>query len=102
VVLEKEVANGCCREFNLQSCLLYLQIVNHLRNYTEPIFQVGPCTRCFTASLFFTHSCAHLIFTLTQRYIVRILAMVPVYAICSWLSLVVENGHVYFEAFRVW
>lgn len=51
---------------------LYL-ILTHLRNYTEPVY---------------------------QRFIVRIIFMVPVYATCSFLSLVAPHSSVYFDAFR--
>lgn len=49
------------------------QILCHLRNYTEPTF---------------------------QRYIVRIIFMVPNYAITSWLSMVNRGASIYFDTVR--
>ncbi|XP_021281534.1 transmembrane protein 184A [Herrania umbratica] len=48
-------------------------IYRHLLNYTEPIF---------------------------QRYIVRIIFMVPVYALMSFLSLVLPQSSIYFNSIR--
>ncbi|KAK4796770.1 hypothetical protein SAY86_029096 [Trapa natans] len=48
-------------------------IYMHLVNYTEPTY---------------------------QRYIVRIIFMVPVYALMSFLSLVLNNCSIYFNSFR--
>ncbi|ONK57642.1 uncharacterized protein A4U43_C09F2590 [Asparagus officinalis] len=48
-------------------------IYRHLLNYTEPIF---------------------------QRYIVRIIFMVPVYALMSFLSLVLNERSIYFNSIR--
>ncbi|XP_022719109.1 transmembrane protein 184A isoform X3 [Durio zibethinus] len=53
--------------------LAILHIYRHLLNYTEPIF---------------------------QRYIVRIIFMVPVYALMSFLSLVLPLGSIYFNSIR--
>ncbi|KAL7119792.1 hypothetical protein ACP275_02G083600 [Erythranthe tilingii] len=53
--------------------LAILHIYKHLLNYTEPIF---------------------------QRYIVRIIFMVPVYALMSFLSLVLNKSSIYFNSFR--
>lgn len=50
-----------------------MQIVQHLRNYTEPMF---------------------------QRYIIRIIFLVPVYAICSFASLVAEDASIYIATAR--
>lgn len=50
-----------------------LHIYRHLLNYTEPIF---------------------------QRYIVRIIFMVPVYALTSFLSLVLPASAIYFNSIR--
>ncbi len=36
-----------------------------------------------------------------QRYIVRIIFMVPVYSVCSFLALVLPHNAVYFETVRV-
>lgn len=36
-----------------------------------------------------------------QRYIVRIIFMVPVYAVCSFLALVLPQKAVYFDTVRV-
>ncbi|KAK9819743.1 hypothetical protein WJX72_001824 [[Myrmecia] bisecta] len=49
------------------------QIIGHLRNYTGPVF---------------------------QRYIVRIIFMVPVYAVASWLSLMFDDKSIYFDTVR--
>jgi hypothetical protein len=35
-----------------------------------------------------------------QRYIIRILFMVPIYAICSWFSLVDRRFSLYLDTFR--
>lgn len=48
-------------------------IVCHIRNYTEPTY---------------------------QRYIIRIVFMVPMYAICSWLSLVERDISIYYDTIR--
>eukprot|EP00899_Mesostigma_viride_P016622 jgi/Mesvir1/24961/Mv16931-RA.1 len=48
-------------------------IYNHLRNYTEPMY---------------------------QRYIVRIIFMVPVYAVTSFVSLIFESDAVLFDTIR--
>lgn len=53
--------------------LAILHIYRHLLNYTEPIF---------------------------QRYIVRIILMVPVYALMSFLSLVLPQSSIYFNSIR--
>lgn len=52
---------------------LSMQIVQHLRNYTEPMF---------------------------QRYIIRIIFLVPVYAICSFASLVAQDAAIYIATAR--
>ncbi|XAR49209.1 hypothetical protein NMG60_11032323 [Bertholletia excelsa] len=54
-------------------CLALLHIYWHLSNYTEPTY---------------------------QRYIVRIIFMVPVYALMSFLSLVLNESSIYFNSFR--
>ncbi|PPR83605.1 hypothetical protein GOBAR_AA37107 [Gossypium barbadense] len=53
--------------------LAVLHIYRHLLNYTEPIF---------------------------QRYIVRIIFMVPIYALMSFLSLVLPRSSIYFNSIR--
>ncbi|KAK4427532.1 Transmembrane proteinA [Sesamum alatum] len=53
--------------------LAILHIYKHLLNYTEPTF---------------------------QRYIVRIIFMVPVYALTSFLSLVLNKSAIYFNSIR--
>ncbi|KAK6121255.1 hypothetical protein DH2020_045029 [Rehmannia glutinosa] len=53
--------------------LAILHIYKHLLNYTEPIY---------------------------QRYIVRIIFMVPVYALMSFLSLVLNKSTIYFNSIR--
>ncbi|XP_006841552.2 transmembrane protein 184B [Amborella trichopoda] len=54
-------------------CLAMLHIYRHLLNYTEPTY---------------------------QRYIVRIVFMVPVYAMMSFLSLVLNDKAIYFNSIR--
>lgn len=53
--------------------LVLLHIYRHLLNYTEPTY---------------------------QRYIVRIIFMVPVYALMSFLSLVFNKSSIYFNSIR--
>ncbi|KAL6964542.1 hypothetical protein U1Q18_052455 [Sarracenia purpurea var. burkii] len=53
--------------------LALLHIYRHLLNYTEPAY---------------------------QRYIVRIIFMVPVYALMSFLSLVLNESSIYFNSIR--
>nr|GLL17436.1 transmembrane protein 184B-like [Ipomoea trifida] len=53
--------------------LAILHIYRHLLNYTEPTY---------------------------QRYIVRIIFMVPVYALMSFLSLVLDKNAIYFNSIR--
>ncbi|KAL2536858.1 hypothetical protein Fot_18249 [Forsythia ovata] len=53
--------------------LALLHIYRHLVNYTEPTY---------------------------QRYIVRIIFMVPVYALMSFLSLILNKGAIYFNSIR--
>ncbi|KAK4793591.1 hypothetical protein SAY86_024026 [Trapa natans] len=53
--------------------LAIFHIYNHLLNYTEPIY---------------------------QRYIVRIIFMVPVYALMSFLSLILPDSSIYFNSIR--
>ncbi|KAG6498930.1 hypothetical protein ZIOFF_038683 [Zingiber officinale] len=59
--------------------LAVLNIYKHLLNYTEPIY---------------------------QRYIVRIIFMVPIYALMSFLSLVLRDNSIYFnsilEIYEAW
>lgn len=52
-----------------------VQILCHLRNYTEPVF---------------------------QRYIIRLVFMVPVYAAGSWFSLRYRAAAIYFDTLRDW
>ena len=54
---------------------LLLQIVQHLRHYTEPMF---------------------------QRYIVRIIFLIPVYAACSFASLLAADAAIYITTIRDW
>ncbi|KAK9846283.1 hypothetical protein WJX81_000927 [Elliptochloris bilobata] len=49
------------------------QMACHLRNYTNPVF---------------------------QRFIVRIIFLVPLYSLLSFLSLLMEQNSVYFDTFR--
>ncbi|BDA41803.1 Transmembrane protein 184B at N-terminal half [Coccomyxa sp. Obi] len=65
------VVGGLCG-FAALGIAIY-QIVMHLRNYTRPVF---------------------------QRYIVRIIFMVPLYALMSFLSLLMEENSVYFGSIR--
>jgi hypothetical protein len=51
------------------------QIIQHLRHYSEPTF---------------------------QRYIVRIIFMVPVYSLCSFPSLLAEDAAIYITTVRDW
>ncbi|GMY22203.1 transmembrane protein 184A [Fagus crenata] len=53
--------------------LAVMHIYRHLLNYTEPTY---------------------------QRFIVRIIFMVPVYALMSFLSLVLPDGSIYFNSIR--
>ncbi|XP_031401953.1 transmembrane protein 184A-like isoform X2 [Punica granatum] len=53
--------------------LAIFHIYRHLLNYTEPIY---------------------------QRYIVRIIFMVPVYALMSFLSLILPDSSIYFNSIR--
>ncbi|KAK3030376.1 hypothetical protein RJ639_038904 [Escallonia herrerae] len=53
--------------------LAIIHIYRHLMNYTEPTY---------------------------QRYIVRIIFMVPVYALMSFLSLVLNDSSIYFNSIR--
>ncbi|TKY61624.1 Organic solute transporter Ost-alpha [Spatholobus suberectus] len=53
--------------------LAVLHIYRHLLNYTEPTY---------------------------QRFIVRIIFMVPVYALMSFLSLIVPESSIYFNSIR--
>lgn len=53
--------------------LAILHIYRHLLNYTEPTY---------------------------QRYIVRIIFMVPVYALMSFLSLILRDSSIYFNSIR--
>ena len=55
------------------SCLAFYQIARHLQYYTKPQF---------------------------QRYILRLIFMVPVYAICSFLSLAFKGKTVYIATAR--
>ncbi|CAL9185950.1 uncharacterized protein LOC103978899 [Musa acuminata AAA Group] len=55
------------------TALAMLHIYRHLLNYTEPIF---------------------------QRYIVRIIFMIPVYALMSFLSLILNDRSIYFNSIR--
>lgn len=57
----------------ISSIIAMIQIVQHLRHYTEPMF---------------------------QRYIIRIIFMVPVYAICSFASLLAESASIYIATIR--
>ncbi|KAK4762892.1 hypothetical protein SAY86_008660 [Trapa natans] len=53
--------------------LATFHIYRHLLNYTEPVY---------------------------QRYIVRIIFMVPVYALMSFLSLILPDSSIYFNSIR--
>lgn len=103
-------------------CLVtWTQILCHLRHYTEPVFQVSSNTGTLAAtpsrphhnqaapgdtapalslSLLSTH------YPLTppvlQRYIIRVIFMVPVYAIGSFCSLQWRHGAIYFDTLRDW
>ncbi len=58
---------------SIATCISILTIFNHLRHYGKP----------------------HL-----QRYIVRILVIVPMYSILSWLSLALVQQAIYFDTVR--
>jgi Mn2+/Fe2+ NRAMP family transporter len=65
-----------CGVFSLIACLFSgYSILQHLRHYTQP-----------------NH----------QRHIVRILLIVPVYAIYSWFALMFYEYQVYFSILRDW
>ncbi|BBN02809.1 organic solute transporter subunit alpha [Marchantia polymorpha subsp. ruderalis] len=66
-----EVLAGICAISAIVVALVH--IFNHLRNYTEPTY---------------------------QRYTVRIVFMVPVYAAMSFLSLLMPDKSIYFDSFR--
>ncbi|KAL3696485.1 hypothetical protein R1sor_010561 [Riccia sorocarpa] len=66
-----EFVAGICAVSAIIVALVH--IFNHLRNYTEPTY---------------------------QRYTVRIIFMVPVYAAMSFLSLVMPDKSIYFDSFR--
>lgn len=38
----------------------------------------------------------------TQRYIIRLIFMVPVYAVGSWFSLKYRGAAIYFDTVRDW
>ena len=87
-----------------------MQIVNHIQHYSSPIFQVGrvstvqrmlctvPCCLLHVAASGATLPTWRLCM---QRYILRIIFMVPVYSVCSFLALVRPHDAVYFETVRV-
>jgi hypothetical protein len=91
----------------------HAQILCHLRNYTEPLFQVGRSkggggqsdrgqvggTPPLTIPLPTSRQPPE---KTTQRYIIRIIYMVPVYAVGSWCSLKWPNGSVFFDTIRDW
>lgn len=66
------ISGGLCAAIAIG--LATWQIVNHLQHYSSPVF---------------------------QRYIVRIIFMVPVYAVSAFLSLVLPRQAVYFDTVRV-
>lgn len=41
-------------------------------------------------------------YVVLQRYIVRIIFLVPVYSVASWLSLLMSDKSVYFDTVRDW
>ncbi len=43
-----------------------------------------------------------LVWRAAQRFIVRIIFMVPLYSLLSFLSLLMEHNSVYFDTFRDW
>ncbi|PSC70645.1 transmembrane 184A-like [Micractinium conductrix] len=65
------VAAGVCAYVGL--AISIFQIIQHLRHYSEPVF---------------------------QRYIVRIIFMVPMYSICSFPSLVSPGQAIYWNTVR--
>ncbi len=79
--------------------------MNHLQNYTQPIFQARlcswrhiSCTCSWLATAAASDSPAHH----AQRFIVRIIFMVPVYAVSSFLSLIFPHDAIYFDTVRIW
>ncbi len=69
-------------------------IVNHVRYYTLPNHQRYEFILFyFVKRLYYLANCFH-------RYIIRILTMVPVYAIYSALSIFLYKYHVYFALLR--
>jgi hypothetical protein len=71
--MEGHVVAGVCAYAGM--ALALLQIIQHLRHYSEPVF---------------------------QRYIVRIIFMVPMYSICSFPSLIHPNQAIYWNTVRDW
>eukprot|EP00898_Chlorokybus_atmophyticus_P000981 jgi/Chlat1/1884/Chrsp145S02204 len=73
-MLQNATAYLVAAAFAFSACAVSLyHIYGHLRNYTEPVY---------------------------QRFIVRIIFMVPVYAISSWFSLVFRHEAIYFDTIR--
>ena len=70
---EKPCQQKACALFPYTRPRTLTQIAMHLKNYTQP---------------------AH------QRFIIRICFMVPIYAICSWLSLLHRPASLYLNTFR--
>lgn len=64
---------GICAFIGL--ILAVIQITQHLRHYNEPIY---------------------------QRYIVRIIFMVPVYSMSAFASLLASNAAIYITTIRDW
>ena len=74
--------------FTFWACILsFFLMYKHWRNYTHPDLQV---------TTFFDQQ----ILTVTQRYIVRIILMVPIYAIDSFLSLLFKDEAILFNTLR--
>ena len=82
-----------------QSCAS-TQIICHLRHYNGPVYQVR-VRQAVWWQLERTLAPVS-VFCVLQRYIVRIIFLVPVYSVASWLSLLVSDKSVYFDTVRDW
>lgn len=99
--------------------LLLLQIIQHLRHYSEPVFQVRGLSgsrlrRCCAprriSLLQLGHMQCYAAFTPVlplncrplQRYIVRIIFMIPVYSLASFPSLLAPDNAIYWLTVRDW
>ena len=74
----------------------------HLRNYTGPIFQVCHQRQNAAALLCLIAAEALLNLTLLQRYIVRLIFMIPVYSVSSFLSFINPGNAIWYDSVRDW